>query len=77
MEVLNDDDWIRKKIILVYWNNKHISKIWENWAFYKDNYICTRFESFIHLHMRRFILKNIKQPYQKKNKKKHRQVCRY
>ena len=54
MEVIKGDDRIRRKIILVFWNNNndndnnddnnYISKLCENWAFCKDNYVYTRFE---------------------------------
>ena len=53
MKVIKGDDWIRKKVLLVLWNYYYhyyyyyyyyISKLCENWAFYKDNYVYTRFE---------------------------------
>ena len=44
MEVINDDDWILRKIVIVSWNNNYASKLCENWAFYEDNYVYTRFE---------------------------------
>ena len=44
MAVIKGDHWIRKKILLVFWNNKRISKLFEKWIFCSDNYVYTRFE---------------------------------
>ena len=44
IEVINDDDWILRKIVIVSWNNNYASKLYENWAFYEDKYVYTRFE---------------------------------
>ena len=44
MEVIKGDYWIRRKVPSVLWNNGYTSKLCENWAFYKDNYVYTRFE---------------------------------
>ena len=42
--IIEGDDWIQKKIILVFWNNNYISRLCENWAFYNNNYVYISFE---------------------------------
>ena len=43
MAVIKGDDWILRKILLVFWyNNNYISELWEKWAFCIDNYVYTR-----------------------------------
>ena len=45
MEVIKGNDWILRKILLVFWDyNNHISELREKWAFCSDNYVSTRFE---------------------------------
>ena len=36
--------WIRKKKLMVFWNNNIISELCEKWIFYNDNYTYTKFE---------------------------------
>ena len=83
MEVIKGDEWIRRKILLVFWNNNnnnyyyyyyYISKLCENWAFFKDNYIYTRFEELCTCSSEALYTREHKATL---SKKKHMQVCRY
>ena len=44
MELIEGDDWLRRKIFFAYWNNNCISEICEKWIFCKNNCVYTRFE---------------------------------
>ena len=37
-------DWIKKQIVWVFWNNKHISELCEKWIYRNHEYGYTRFE---------------------------------
>ena len=44
MKVIKNNCWIRKKLVIVYWNNNTTSELHEKWLFYSDNYVYIRFE---------------------------------
>ena len=37
-------DWVKRQIVMVFWNNKHISNLCEKWIYRNREYAYTRFE---------------------------------
>ena len=37
-------DWVKKQMFWVFWNNKHISELYEKWIYKNHEYGYTRFE---------------------------------
>ena len=39
-----NDDWVKRQIVMLFWNDKHISNLCEKWIYRNREYAYTRFE---------------------------------
>ena len=49
-ELIDNNNWTRKKTVKTFWNNDTISEIFEKWMFYCNNYAYIRSEE-LHTHL--------------------------
>ena len=49
MKFINNNHWIRRKTLKVFWNHNAISELYEKWIFYNDNYAYIRLEEHLTL----------------------------